>query len=79
MKKIINIQFVILLIGTIFAWANFIYELVVWFGGKANIFSCLPNAVNPFLSPCFYGALMFSIAFILSIILKRKYKKTISV
>jgi hypothetical protein len=77
MKKIINELFIILLIGTIFAWANFIYEFVVWIGGKANVFSCLPNSVNPFLTPCFYGALMFSIAFILTIILKRKYKKTI--
>lgn len=69
-KKIIIGQFWILLLGTLFAWGNFVYELVNWLQGKACITGCVPEA-NPFLTPCFYGAIFFTIAFILSVILFR--------
>lgn len=69
MKKIILIQFFVLLAGTIFAWFNFAQEFIGWTANKACASSCTVGIVNPFLTPCFYGAIFFTIAFILSIVL----------
>jgi len=74
MKKIIQAQFIVLLMGTLFAWYNFFRELINWLNDRTCITGCALNMVNPFLSPCFYGAIFFTIAFILSaIILKKKH------
>lgn len=76
MRKIIWSEFVILLVGTIFAWSNFSYELYNWINNKACELGCSSNpTVNPFLTPCFYGALFFTIAFILSVVILKKSKK----
>lgn len=71
MEKIIMYQFVVLLVGTLFAWINFIIEFVAWRRHKACTTGCTPGGkvVNPFLTPCFYGAIFFTIAFKLSMIL----------
>ncbi|RLC36879.1 hypothetical protein DRH27_04540 [Candidatus Falkowbacteria bacterium] len=71
MRKIIKIQFFILLVGSIFAWSNFTIELFDWLNNKACTTGCSATGevVNPFLTPCFYGALFFALAFILSILL----------
>lgn len=73
MRKIIVSQFIVLLLGTLFAWGNFGYELVAWLGKKVCTTGCLPG-VNPFSTPCFYGAIFFTIAFILSAILFKNKK-----
>ena len=75
MKKLIISQFVILLAGTIFAWSNFGIELVDWLNKRACSTGCAVGIVNPFLSPCFYGAIFFAIAFILSWTILVKIKK----
>jgi len=72
MKKIVSAQFIVLLCGTLFAWGNFIYELINWLNQKACTFGCAIGLVNPFFTPCFYGALFFTMAFILSAILLKK-------
>lgn len=74
MKKIIMAQFVVLLLGTIFAWGNFILELVAWLNQKPCLTGCSvgEGLVNPFLTPCFYGALFFLVAFILSSVILKK-------
>lgn len=73
MKKIILAQFWVLLLGTVFAWGNFAVELSSWLQKKACTTGCMAGPVNPFLTPCFYGALFFTLAFVLSvIILKNK-------
>ncbi|MCX6738265.1 MAG: hypothetical protein NTY11_02530 [Candidatus Parcubacteria bacterium] len=76
MKKIIISQFIVLLIGTLFAWFNFIRELVAWLNYRSCEVGCsLSGAVvNPFLTPCFYGMLFFTIAFILSVIMLKNRK-----
>jgi len=75
MKKIILMQFFVLLVGTIFAWFNFTEELINWLARRACTTGCATGLANPFLTPCFYGAIFFTIAFILSaIILKRGQK-----
>jgi len=74
MKKIILAQFIILLAGTIFAWGNFIYELINWLNKRSCITGCVVGLVNPFLTPCFYGAIFFTIALILSALILKKNK-----
>lgn len=73
MKKIVIAQFFVLLLGMLFAWVNFSYELVDWLNKRACQLGC-PTApgTNPFLTPCFYGALFFTAAFILSAVILRK-------
>ena len=76
MKRIILAQFIILLIGTLFAWGNFLVELITWLRSRQCLTGCtLTEAVNPFLTSCFYGALVFTCAFILNIILKKASKQ----
>ena len=71
MKKIINVQFFVLLVGTIFAWSNFILELFAWLNKQTCEIGCATTGetVNPFFTPCFYGALFFTAALILSLML----------
>lgn len=68
MNNIILAQFIVLLCGTLFAWGNFGYELYNWLKKKTCATGCMPG-VNPFLTPCFYGAIFFTIAFVLSVII----------
>lgn len=76
MKKLINSQFIILLLGTVFAWTNFTIELINWINEIACTTGCTVGLVNPFYTPCFYGAIFFTISFIISaIILKKSTKK----
>jgi hypothetical protein len=75
MKKLILSQFIILLAGTLFAWGNFTYELVNWLDKKECTLGCSAGLKNPFLTPCFYGAIFFTISFILSALILRKSKK----
>lgn len=74
MRKIILAEFWVLLLGTIFAWGNFALELVSWLQKKSCTTGCVAGMVNPFLTPCFYGAVFFTIAFILSCVLVAKTK-----
>jgi len=76
MKKIIVSQFTVLLIGTVFAWGNFGYELYSWINTGSCKTGCAIGFVNPFLTPCFYGALFFTLAFILSIVSLKKINKS---
>lgn len=70
MHNIILAQFIILLGGTIFAWCNFFMELSAWLKGKKCTTGCKIGA-NPFLTPCFYGAIFFAAAFVLSCLILR--------
>lgn len=73
MQKIILAEFIILLCGTIFAWSNFGLELYNWLKHKACTTGCAVG-VNPFLTPCFYGAVFFTVAFVLSVFILKNYK-----
>jgi len=72
MRKIIITQFIVLFIGTLFAWFNFAQELINWLQKRACTAGCAIGLVNPFLTPCFYGAIFFTVAFVLSLILIKK-------
>lgn len=71
MKKIILIQSLVLLAGTLFAWFNFSNELISWINKSSCTLGCSAGA-NPFLTPCFGGAIFFTIAFILHLIIMKK-------
>jgi len=74
MRKLAITEFIILLIGTIFAWGNFGYELYNYMNNQACTLGCAQGLVNPFLTPCFYGACFFLIAFIISAFILKKSK-----
>ncbi|MFZ3054527.1 MAG: hypothetical protein WA091_00890 [Minisyncoccales bacterium] len=73
MKKIILTQFFVLLAGTLFAWFNFANELIAYNQSTSCTLGCTAGT-NPFLTPCFFGAIFFTAAFILSLILVKKSK-----
>ena len=75
MKKVLVSQFVVLLVGTIFAWGNFAYELSGWLRAGYLQTGCSVGATNPFLTPCFYGALFFALALVLSIVSLKKFAR----
>ncbi|MFH0846421.1 MAG: hypothetical protein V1851_03430 [Patescibacteria group bacterium] len=74
MKNILISQFIILLAGTLFAWGNFGYELYAWVCAGEKV-GCAVGVVNPFYTPCFFGAIFFTLAFILSILSLKKHNK----
>ncbi len=75
MKKVILAQFIVLLGGTLFAWFNFATELIDWMAKRACTTGCAVGLVNPFMAPCFYGAIFFTIAFVLNVMIIRKSPK----
>lgn len=75
MKKLIKIQFFVLFAGTIFAWGNFFVEFNDWIHERVCTTGCAVGLVNPFLTPCFYGAIVFLIAFILSVLMVKESRK----
>lgn len=75
MRKLIIAEFTILLVGALFAWTNFALELASWLQKKSCMTGCVAAGVNPFLTPCFYGAVFFLIAFVISAFLLKKSSK----
>jgi hypothetical protein len=73
MKKIILTQFFVLLGGMLFAWFNFIKEYVSWINSSTCTIGCAAGT-NPFLTPCFGGAIFFTIAFILHVVILGRSK-----
>ncbi len=75
-KKLVFTQFIVLLLGTIFAWTNLGLETYNYLNQKPCQFSCTAGqVVNPVFTPCFYGALFFLTAFILSAIMLKQSRK----
>lgn len=71
-KKLI----ILLIAGTIFAWGNFSYGMIKFLNANNRpVTGCSGNiVVNPFNTPCFYGALFFSAGLIVSLIVSKKQK-----
>jgi len=75
-KKLVFSQFIVLLLGTIFAWGNLALETYNYLNQKPCQFSCTASqVVNPVFTPCFYGALTFLTALILSDIMLKQSRK----
>ena len=72
MRKLLLAEFMVLLGGTVFAWYNFALEFINWINGKICTTGCSVDLTNPFLSKCFFGAVFFTIALILSMIMLKK-------
>jgi len=77
MKKLIWTQFYLLLAGTLFAWFNFSIEFKDWINNEACTLGCSAGneVVNPFITPCFYGAIFFLLSFVLSCFILREFNK----
>jgi hypothetical protein len=67
----------LLIAGTVFAWGNFAYEVYRFIQPRpaASAFSCPVGeaAVNPLLTPCFYGALIYLSALVVSGLILRAH------
>lgn len=72
MKTYLHCQTGVLALGTLFAWGNFGVELMRWLQ-KGEALTCSGTAMaNPFATACFYGAIFFTVAFILNIGMLRR-------
>ncbi len=64
--------------GTLFAWGNFAYLAYRFLrpAPTAAAFSCPPAEVpvNPLTAPCFYGALIFLAALVVSVLIRRAWR-----
>lgn len=79
-KEIIKVQnyLYFLLIGsTVFAWSNFTYELYKFYFTSGPKTSCSGIITSsPFLTPCFYGSVIYLLSLITIIIIKRSNDKS---
>jgi len=75
MRKLLLAEFMVLLGGTVFAWYNFALEFINWTNGKVCTTGCSVDLTNPFLSKCFFGAVFFTIALVLNIIIFQKQQE----
>lgn len=77
LKRQRGLQF-LLAAGTVFAWGNFTYEVYRFMQSQPAVsaFSCPAGvvAVNPLMTPCFYGALIFLTALVVSILIIRAHR-----
>lgn len=75
MKTYVYYQAGVLALGTLFAWGNFYAELNAWLR-KGEVVGCMGNAAaNPFMGACFYGAIFFTVAFLLNVGMLRKLSR----
>ena len=58
--------------GTIFAWANFANVLYKFYGTGSNIGCSGVPISSPFLTPCFYGSVIFLVSLIIALIIVKK-------
>ncbi len=64
--------------GSLFAWGNFAYLAYVFLTAKPrSALSCPPGdaPVNPIAAPCFYGALIFTTALVVSFLMLEKRRR----
>lgn len=77
LKRQRGLQF-LLAAGTVFAWGSFTYEVYRFMQSQpaASFFSCPAGvaAVNPLMTPCFYGALIFLTALVVSVLIIRAHR-----
>ncbi|MFH1111575.1 MAG: hypothetical protein V1712_00700 [Patescibacteria group bacterium] len=68
MKKLFQLQSIILLIGTIFAWYTVYTDFTRFYVVEGELFKIKDCIIpNPVTTPCFYGAFAFLIAFFWSL------------
>ncbi len=58
--------------ATIFAWANFGNVLYKFYGENSNIGCSGVPISSPFLTPCFYGSVIFLISLVVALIIIKK-------
>lgn len=72
-KKLLQIQILVLTIGTIFAYTTVFIELRDFYAIEGAIFKFQDCSVtNPMLTPCFFGAFGFLISLLWSIAIYKK-------
>lgn len=68
---------ILLTASVIFAWGNWTWGILQHYIFKSDTFTCSGSSVdNPFITPCFIGALFFSSALVHHIFVKSSSEKT---
>jgi hypothetical protein len=79
-KQIKNIKglLVLLIAGNIFAWSNMTLELVRFYSSKTGeSVGCSGLLItNPFLTPCFFGSLIFLLSLVSAIVVFKDLKNS---
>ena len=70
-----------LVAGTVFAWGNFTYGFVKFIANQGKpVIGCSGQLVgDPFGTPCFYGAVLFTAALIVGVFVIWKFRRSHSV
>lgn len=55
--------------GALFGWGNWSYVAYELWSGKPCPSACPATVTNPFLTPCFYGASIYLVAFLIALFL----------
>jgi len=66
---------VLLIAGTVFAWSNFGFEISKYLTTPRGGYVGCSGAANPFLTACFIGSVIFTLALITAVLTNRKVKK----
>ncbi len=76
-RELLVLQNFFLLVGVIFAGYNVVNEIIRYLavGGSWLMFRIPDSLWNPLLAPCFWGFVVFFIAFVWSITLRIDYSK----
>lgn len=76
-KKHQKYLMIFLIVGTAFAWGNFSLEFCKFYFIKGPKTSCSGYLVSsPFVTPCFYGAMIYLISLINAVLIYKKLKGT---
>lgn len=67
MKKILAIQLITALVGTVYAYYNVFWDFVLYKNNCGSLFPVTTTFTHPFFTPCFYGAFAFLITLVISI------------
>ncbi len=72
MKKLLVVQTVVLLFGAVFAWQSVTKNFIRFYHIEGTIFKVTNCSIpNPITEACFYGAVAFVVAFLLSLVIIR--------
>lgn len=71
--------FYLMIFSIIFAWVNFGIELRGIKPRPGALITVCKPAQNPFLSPCFFGSILFTLSFTTSWLIKEKTRKTVGI
>ena len=73
-KSLLKVQVAMLAIGTVFSWFTLVVDYRRFFAAGGRVFELSGCAVaNPLITPCFYGAMIYLTALLVSMLIPRAH------